>query len=375
MTNKMKKAPSGEHQSPGPSGKTGTAMKWVGGATAILSLIFGIYQLTNLVSGYRERHRRTAELLAAGKLQQGGRDFSSAWTTFEEAAHILNEDPEVRTARENLAMAWLEDVHLGGRQETFTDIANKVTPVLIVGTTKANGSRIIVGTTKANGSRKADLLAHLGWADFLRTRDGVAGLDPEQRYRQSLEVDPHNPYAHAMWGHWILWNRGKIEDARTHFAGALAGTRGRDYVRTLQLAALWNVQSEEPELELIRVANDMRQKNENIDSATRENIWFIYYSHFIADPGGASIERLISALPPAEQLATFRWLFGGADFDDSKRLSRDYYLAMLEEAAGQRAEALRTFQAVRLKLPTNATWWMRKGIDAGIKRLSAAPRT
>ena len=97
-----------------------------------------------------------------------------------------------------------------------------------------------VRSSKARGPRKADLLAHLGWADFLRWREGQRQLDPADRYRQALAVDPSNVYAHAMLGHWLLWSSDSVVDANRHFDAALQSGRERPFVRRLQLAGLGN---------------------------------------------------------------------------------------------------------------------------------------
>ena len=60
-------------------------LKWVGGINAILSLLFGLHQMTQLVSNLRERQRHIAELYKVGKLQQGVADYEGVWTGFEQA--------------------------------------------------------------------------------------------------------------------------------------------------------------------------------------------------------------------------------------------------------------------------------------------------
>jgi hypothetical protein len=222
------------------------SLKWVGGVTAVLSLIFGLRQITQIVSDVRERQRQVAELSKIGKLQQGAADYESAWGSFEQAlktaesggqlakltGQLSAERRELRKAQEDLAMEWAENAR-PSRGQTFSDVVDKVVPVL---------NR---GITSASGARKADLLAHFGWANFLRSRDGRQDLNPEQQYREALEIDPTNPYAHAHWGHWNLWrSEKKMEEARGHFSAAIAAGRARGYVRKIQFAAWKNLRGE-----------------------------------------------------------------------------------------------------------------------------------
>jgi hypothetical protein len=215
-------------------------LKWVGGGTAVLSLVFGLRQLTTIISDARRRQHQVIELIGMGKLQQESRDYGAAWTSLAKAAELRANDPRVRSGQEDLAMAWLDDIRGSQEPTPFTAIVDRLVPVL---------SR---GVVAANGPRKADLLAHLGWADFLRWRDGQRSLDPAAWYRQALAADSQNVYAHAMLAHWTLWNDGKLEDTNGHFASALKSGRERSYVRRLQLAALANTSDGAGEVELLR---------------------------------------------------------------------------------------------------------------------------
>ena len=355
----------------GPRNTIGTLMKWIGGVTAILSLIFGLYQITQLLADVRERQRQVAELYKVGKDQQDAGNYESAWATFEQAASTADsggqlakltgqlgkERRELREAQEGLAMAWVENVKVP-QGKTFSDIVNKLVPALTR------------GAAGESGVRKADLLAHLGWAYFLKARDDSLSLDDqvrlniEQHHREALEIDPGNPYAHVHLGHWKLWMGGEIEDARQHFSSAVASGRVRSYVRGIQLAAFHN-RGEDGDAEVLRVVNDMIKDSETVDTNTRSDVYGIYYFALNSDK---SFQRLIAAVPATEQIGMIRALFYDADFDPSKIPTREIYLAMLQEAAGLRDEALKTWLAMRSGLSTDSIFTTRA--DASIKRLS-----
>ncbi|MGH8548297.1 MAG: hypothetical protein ACRERU_06810 [Methylococcales bacterium] len=351
-----------------PRSRFETSLKWVGSLTALLSLIFGLHQAIQLVSEVRERQRLVAELYETGKLQQGAADYDGAWDSFDQAlktaesggnlAKLTGQLDEatlqIREAQENLAMAWLENVHASPGQ-TFSAVADKLLPVL---------NR---GVTSASGIRKADLLAHVGWANFLRARDGHATLNPEQQYRQSLEIDSANPYAHVYWGYWKLWGRKELEDAKQHFSAALASGRVRDYVRDVQLAALKNIGSEH-EGEFLRVVHELWKNHEKIDPMTRHDVDSIYYFACAGHYDNDSFQNLLAAVPGAEQLAMFQSLFSDKDVDALQHPGREACLATLLEAAGQPEEALQIWMNLRSKFPPASG--SNLGAGAAIKRLS-----
>lgn len=364
---KNKKKLGGEDTTPGRRGRrqgVAKALKWVGGATAVLSLIFGLHQLTDLVIGIRERRRHVEELLRTGAAQHEAHDFVAAWQTLEDADRLEGGRSEVRAAQESLAMDWLEDARLSPGARSFEDIVGKAAPVL---------DRALL---TAEGPRKADLLAHRGWAEFLRSRDGVSGLQPERYYDQALKVDPRNEYAHAMLGYRALRSGGQIAEARELFSAALAAGRVRGFVRGLQLAGLRSLSDESANLELLRVVNDMRKNNEQVDPDTRSRIWSIYFFHF--GMWGSRIhsvenQKLLVVVPQTEQLTTFAWLFDVSDFNPAETWGREYYRAILQEAAGNRAEALRTFLYLRSKMPASIVPGIPEEIESAIKRLSKQP--
>jgi hypothetical protein len=372
QTLRNKRHPAGDQ---GARPRLERVLKWVGGITAILSLLFGLHQMTQLVSNLRERQRHIAELYKVGKLQQSTADYEGAWASFEQAlqtaegggqlvkltGQLGEERRELRQAQEDLAMEWLANVHVRlSEGQTFSNVVDKLVPIL---------SR---GATSASGTRQADLLAHVGWANFLRWRDGHRGLNPEQQYRQALEIDPANPYAHVHWGHWKLWSGEKLEDTRQHFSTAIASGRARDYVRRIQLAALKNLGAE-GDREFLTVVNDMRKTNETIDPQSRINLYSTYVFACSMRYDADLFTKLLAAVPATEQLATFQALFYGAhdeDFDEGRRSGRDACLATLLEAAGQREEALRIWLALRQTFPPKAGHRLGDRAQDAIKRLS-----
>ncbi|HYL86815.1 MAG TPA: hypothetical protein VE263_21495 [Candidatus Angelobacter sp.] len=335
----------------------GKILKWVGYLTAILSLCATIGGFAKYGYDKLRTRREVESLLSTEVLQLQSHDYGSAWQTLEHAAKLQPDSSKVREVQESLAMAWLEDIHETENQK-FSDVTQKLEPVLTAAV-----------TSMKPGPERADVRAHIGWAYFLASRDGRFDLDPAVPYAAAIAEDPNNPYAQAMWGHWILWQDcEKVTEAGTHFASAMAAKRKGDYVRQLQLAALLNCHNDEAEVETIRVANAMRAEQRNVDEWSRSHILGVY-TELVYDPNGSEAKGIVNAVPAAEHLATFHWLVDSVDSKSPKSLSRKYYLAVLEEAAGQKDKALEDYRAV-LKELSGRSGSLLNSTDAAVKRLS-----
>ncbi|MEO8807361.1 MAG: toll/interleukin-1 receptor domain-containing protein [Burkholderiaceae bacterium] len=271
-------------------------------------------------------------LAAAVQLCESG-NHALAWQRFTDIATTQADRPVVRQAREDCAMRWLREIRVQGDKDSFTAIVERVLPVLAE------------GAAAASGQRGADLQAHMGWADHLRTREGVGGLDPPAHYRKALAMDADNVYAHTMWGHLTMVQRGPIAEARQHFSVALAGGREHAYVRSMQFAALLYYTPGPGQIEAARVANDMRQRGESADTAPRDRLWtYAYYDTLLSRERR---DAFVAAIHDADAVATFLWLFPEADVRPDRRALWRYLLASLEEAAGGRASARARFEALR----------------------------
>ncbi|MEX2223721.1 MAG: hypothetical protein WEG40_18180 [Candidatus Rokuibacteriota bacterium] len=342
-------------------------MKWVGIVAAVLSLIAGVRQVLTLTGESAERERRIGELLATGAAQQSAKDYPQAWMSFEtaltqaEQGNLLakltrrlgERRRQVRVAQEDLAMQWLESIAVPPGQ-TFASIVDKVLPVLHR------------GVLEGSGARAGDLYAHVGWGYFLKRRDGPSSLDPAPWYVKALEADSANPYAHAFSGHWKMWNHEPLDAAMGEFAAAIASNRERAFVRGLQVAALVNRGSADARLELVKAANDVRKNDEPMDGRMRRELRVIYHLALNDKP---FTQRLITALPVTEQLATIEMVTAGpssaAGSDDSLSVAT----ALLEEAGGEPARAVKTWRAVRANQSESDSPLARRA-DAAIKRLA-----
>jgi len=343
----------------GKDSKFSRALKWVGYLTAIFSLCATVWGVGKYLYGRAETRRNLSDLFATEVEQEKSRDYSSAWQTFERAAKLDPDSNRVRAAQEKLAVIWLDAVYFQENQK-YSAVAQKLEPVL---------SR--AAAAAKSGREQADLRARVGWAYFLEARDGTTDVDPTSSFREAVAEDPNNPYAESMWAYSLIWDHCyRLKEAAPHFAAAIASQREGEFVRRLQLYAFLGCNTEEADQEVVRVANAMRKEQRTIDDLQRSDILGLYYME-LAHQAPKSF-AFINAVPPAEHVATFHWLFDSLDAspdrDSSNRMSRVYYLAVLEEAAGQRDEALASYKLVRSQISRTSTFW--DASNAAVKRLS-----
>jgi hypothetical protein len=352
-------------------------MKWIGAITAVLSLVFAVQQAIQLVSDTRERQRQITELKTVARQQQEAGDYPAAWASFERAietaepsgqlakltGQLSDQRRQLREAQEDLAMVWLENIQVKSSEgETFSQVVSPIDQALNRGI--ANG----------NGARKADLLAHSGWANFLKWRDGRQ-LDPDNQYKEALAVDSGNPYANAYRAHWLLWTRrgAALSEARILFETALSSGRVKDHVRRIQLAALRNLSSD-GEGEYIAAINEMRTKGEAITPQARRDLWSIYSFACGLSDDNARLAAWSKLVPAPQQLATFEALFFGADKlapDENPRPGADACLAVLSEAAGQPDKAIPVWKELAARYPPTSGNRIGDRARDAMKRLRA----
>ncbi|MFI5179007.1 MAG: hypothetical protein ACHQO8_10605 [Vicinamibacterales bacterium] len=346
-------------------------MKWVTRATAVFALMFAVLQMVRTVVDVRDRRRQITELTGVEAEQKRSGDYERAWATLDQAVKIAEsggllarltgqlstEARDLRAAQENLAMAWLDNLRLAPNQK-FSDVVDRLAPV------------ITRGVTTAAGPRKSDLLAHLGWASFLQTRDGKPGADPEQQYRDALAADRANPYAHAYLGHWLLWKGAPLDQGDAEFEQALASGRAKDYVRTLQLAALSN-RGTEAQPRFVATVNDMRKHGEAVDATVRAAAYNVYTLACGFRVDAEAMRALVAAAPPAEQADTLRELVvNDPRSDTGRRSTSEACVATLLEAAGDRAGAIDAWQAVRKDAAPGDPNGLVKRADVALRRLA-----
>jgi tetratricopeptide (TPR) repeat protein len=281
----------------------------------------------------------SAALLETAADQRERRQFADAVKTLEAALAVNPGAADARTMLEDLAMQWLREMQ--GDQSTKT-FGEALKPALAIVDRALPGS---------SGPRRADLIAHQGWATFLLWRDGDRSLRPQDKYREALAIDRDNPYANAMLAHWTLWGGDDVDEAARLFEAALRPRRAVDVVRTLQWAAYRNDTSIRSQVETVRLAEAMRRDNERLTARQSQTMWSPFF--FVLDEEERR-QQLLRALPPDDYIATLHWAFD--DFfpaDDSRRMTLRYYIALLDAEAGRRSKARTDLTSLRTELASS----------------------
>ena len=113
-----------------------------------------------------------------------------------------------------------------------------------------------------------------------------------------------------------------------------------------------------------------RDRNgEPVEQRERSDLFSVYEQALL--DSDERFRRLVAAAPPAEQVATLRMLTA-RDFGAYRAPTRDLILAMLLEAAGEKAEALQLWRELGAALGPDGPVLQRTRVAGAIRRLSPA---
>jgi hypothetical protein len=303
----------------------------------------------------------TEALLAEATGQVRREQFGEALVTLKRAHEAAPSSQAVARMQEDVAMTWIRSVRVESGTSTFGESIKL--PLAVV-------DAALPGAT---GARRADLLAHSGWATFLMWRDGNRRLNPVGWYKDALAVEAQNPYANAMLAHWILLQENDVARAVTLFDTALRAGRAREAVRVLQWAGYSNTRTPAADAELVRLADAMRRAGERLTLRQAQTLWNQYY---FAMPAGRQEERqmLLGAVPPDDHIGTLEWAFDEyAAGDDSRRMTIRYYSALLHARAGRGPRAVAELRALDKEL-TSRPGSLHDAVQAALQRLTAGRR-
>jgi tetratricopeptide (TPR) repeat protein len=322
-----------------------------------------------------ERVRQVDSLLAEASAQRGRGQLAAAMATLARARELAPASETVRQAHEAQAIDWIRNVRFETElgRPTFAETA------------KAALTVVDASLTSATGTRRADLLAHAGWATYMLWRyASLTGMwgppesrqpEPLPRYREALAIEPENPFANAMLAHWAFRRESDLPGAHRLFDTALRTRREVAFVRSLQWSTFGTDFQPRDDHELVRVADDMRRHGERLSMGQAQALYIPYSSVTNLSVDDKRRQALLEAVPPDDHIATVGWALDDyvARSGESARWTIRFIVALLHEKAGRKDGAVAELRALNEQLPKSST--MRQPVEAALARLApAAPR-
>ena len=288
---------------------------------------------------------RVRELIAGAHLQLGACDYVGAWKVISEAVSLAPDSKEARNEQIEIALTWLRNMSVN-------------LPVTYSETVRPLVECLYLALPQENGTRAADIHAHIGWANALKWKEGVRGQKIEAEYLEAVKLDPTNPYAQAMWGHWLATQRKPLPEIQNHFDLARKSGRASEFVAYLQIYALgWDGEDLERARGMVRLADEMRRTRIDPGEEARDKIFAtVYQGH-----ARKHADEIVATLTGPEHLATFLWVAEGRDLSDAG--AAGYFHARLTEASGDHAKALALYRAIKADFSP-----FKAQIQAGIAR-------
>lgn len=283
-------------------------LRWVVLGGGVLLFVAATFVLLHAQAAERARVAEMNGLMASAREHMNAEDFDYALDSFQRAERLAAPDPmlsrlslgtvvtqqqqeEAHGALEELAERWVVREVIGHIEEGHTVIED--TPVNVLS----------AAVEVATGVHKADLLAHIGYANFLTgCLAGDAGNDQAATfYRQALAADPQNTYANAFWGHLIVCNGGPVEEAQQHFAAALASHRDYTLVRRIELDALDNSSDPKAVSLWLQRVDEMHKAGEPLSKHSTHHLAALYSTSRAKER-----KELYASVPPAEHVVLAR---------------------------------------------------------------------
>lgn len=335
----------------------GNAAKVVGSLTAILGFATAVIAAYSSISDYFGHRNEAQAAIAAAERQLAAGEYRQAWQANAIALGLAPSDKVAKHQQLAIALRWVENLQLdpNATHQAFGEAVDPLEQVLVWNESGVQGTAL------------ADLQAHIGWAHFLRSRDGSSPVDIDEEYDHALHTDPQNMYGHLYRGFWTVWRHRPLVEARGDLDTAFASVVDPTYSDRMIIAALLLSADDGNRTAPIDYANRIRKAGRDMSGQwTRADILSIYQMGLI-DPD--FLNQVAETIPLDEHLALLDWILSG-HLDDDRRPGADVLKAYILERQGKIQEAEGAYRQV-----LTSAWADRSDAGSfagqGLKRLSA----
>jgi len=364
--------------------------KWIGIGAAAVSALSAVYGAIEYQADKTARSKQSEALLTTSQTQLQARDYAAAWASLEGAEDqidkegvltralggLTSEQARVHAAELKLAMTWLQQVGDTGTSDrdqkgAFTKVSDTVLPVLST------------GVPDATGSDKADLLAHIGYAYWLKTVDGAEGLHELQFYREAIALDPNNPYANTFWAIPVIGQNDAKEagvtQAKKLYDAALASSRAtgelRQWIRKHELASVRTWTNYKTAMPFFwQVVGEMQKGGEPIDELWLSEVQDQYLGNEISVTSFTDhLNAALTYLPLPVHIDLLQQLVKTQE-NKERQGELQIVLALALQKAGKPQEALSGFRTARSGAAVSGLGgeFLSKQLDAAIAQLDPA---
>ena len=339
--------------------RSGQVLKWIGGAAVITSLVLGVFELrkgnvelkratlelNTLVSQVSERRETIHQLVSAAEGQIADGDLVTAQKLVDQAFALDPANQATLKVKIVLAMDTVRQFH----SPYDEGVTEAIEPVL---------STLLIGANSADRQLAADVLAHVGWANFLRPisldYEGK-GFPVQEYFRRSIENDPDNVFAHIMWSWVCLYNQfwGKCENTlemvREHYKLANRSGRENAYVKELWRRALHSSNVSGAWVEYVALLSDYENNKVKLDA--KEKAYYLRYIEENVNREEGNFHLLLTRLGEAGFAGLINWLGNqegtveSAEFDT--KWYTGYFLARIDFEIGKFDRSLQRLRVLR----------------------------
>ena len=317
-------------------------LKWVGGITAIISLVISSVNLNDIVISAKRRSAAVEELVAGAVKMRKLENMDSAFRLLSQALEI---DPISKTAvalQVEIAMKKVRDMNRYADKE---DIAN-IEPLIPI---------IERGIGVSDKRKAADALAHLGWIHFLRSDAYKKKYKADMYFQEALKLDADNCYAHVLRANWYLTGQrykkitNPVEKAMHHYRQAEKSSRKMNDLEKIIWRSLAGTRFDGADIIVLNRANDYRMKGKKIDQETREVIMALCCKTLMNEK---KIKTITHEIPPRTLKKIFTWIqTGNAGATDEKLKCKNtfegrYLSIMLDDISGDTLSTMARYRAL-----------------------------